>query len=249
MRLKSFIYLPLCLGLWACSSAEKHDLNTPEGAYKSAEDLEKDERWEEAIQRYSDVKNKHPYSRFAVMAELKIGDVHFLREAFVEAQNAYQLFKDFHTKHAQIDYVTFRLGLSYFKQLPPTIDRDLSLAEKAILYFDEVINSYPQSQYVKEARDRRGEALHMLAEKELYVARFYVKKKQYDSALKRFEYLLKTYSNQGFDPAALYGASRSAFETGDRDRGFQHLSRLYKDFPNSDEAHRARNEFAKYGTN
>jgi outer membrane protein assembly factor BamD len=232
-----------------CSTTEKIDTSTPEGAFKVAEEFEKDERYEEAIQRYAEVKNKHPYSRFATMAELKIADVHFKREAFIEAQNAYQLFKEFHPKHPQADYVTFRLALSYFNQLPSRIDRDLSLADKAILYFDEVLNSYPNSQYAAEAREKRTAALKMLAGKEMYVGDFYAKKSQYDSALKRYETVLKNYPNLGFDPQALYGAAKSAFETGEKERGIQHAKNLYSLYPASDEAKRAKNDFQKYGAN
>jgi outer membrane protein assembly factor BamD len=237
----------LCLSLTRCASTDHTDAATPEGAYKIAEDLEKDERYEEAVARYSDVKNKHPYSRFATMAELKIADVQYKRESYIEAQNAYQLFKEFHPKHPQADYVTFRLGMSYFNQLPKTIDRDLSVAEKAIQYFDEVANSFPSSTFVAEAKQKRQEALKMLAEKEIYIANFYVKKKQFDSALKRFETVLKIYPNLGFDAQALYGAAQSAFESGEKERGQQHLKNLYGLFPGSDEAKRAKNEFQKYG--
>jgi len=233
----------------ACSSAEKYDTSTPEGGFHSAEALEKDERYEEAIQRFTEVKNKFPYSRLATEAELRVADLHFKREAYIEAQSAYQLFKEFHPKHPKIDYVTYRLALSYFNQLPDTIDRDLSLADKSILYFDEVLNSYPNSEFVKEAKEKRLEALGKLASKEMYVARFYSKHEKFDSALRRFENVLKTYPNLGFDSEALYGAAKSAFETGEKERAQQHLKNLYSLFPASDEANRAKNEFKKYGAN
>ncbi len=225
-----------------CSSGEKYDTSTPEGAFKQAEEYEKDERYEESIAKYSDVKNKFPYSKLATQAELKIADVNFKREAFIEAQSAYQLFKEFHPKHPQSDYVTFRLALSYFNQLPATIDRDLTVAEKAILYFDEVIASYPNSPHVPEAREKRGTSMKMLADKEMYIANFYAKKKMFDSAMKRFETVLKKYPNVGLDAQALYGAARSAFKSGERERGQQHLKNLYSLFPNTDEARRARGE-------
>ncbi|MES2854566.1 MAG: outer membrane protein assembly factor BamD [Bdellovibrionota bacterium] len=230
----------------ACSSAPTRDTSTPEGAFLAAEDMEKDERYEEAIQQYSEVKNKHPYSRFATEAELKIGDLQFTRESYIDAQGAYQLFKEFHPKHPRIDYVTYRLAMSYYNQLPSTIDRDLSLAEKAILYFDETINSYPTSTHVKESREKREAALKMLGEKEMYIASFYLKRKQFDSALKRYEMLIKTYPNLGFDAAALYGAAKSSFEVGEKERGNQHLKNLYSLYPSSDEAKRAKDDF---GTN
>lgn len=233
----------------SCSSIDKIDASTPEGAYQLAEEYEKDERYDEAVTRYQEVRTKFPYSKFATMAELKTADVHFKREAFVEAQASYQLFKDFHPKHPQIDYVTFRLGLSYFNQLPSTIDRDLSVADKAILYFDEVSTSYPNSPHVAEAQAKKAAAIKMLAEKELYVADFYTKRKTYDSALLRYEYLLTTFPNSGLEPRALYGAARSAFETGEKDRGLQHYRKLTSLYPASAEAKQARNEFEKYGAN
>lgn len=235
--------LPILFALAVgCSSKEKYDSSTPEGAFKQAEEYEKDERYDEAVAKYTDVKNKFPYSKLATEAELKIGDVHYLREAFVEAQSAYQLFKEFHPKHPRSDYVTFRLGMSYFNQLPSTIDRDLSVAEKSILYFDEVINSYSSSSHVAEAKKNRLAALKMLAEKEMYIANFYSKREKFDSALKRYETILKQYPNLGLDAQALYGAARCAIKAGEKERGQQHLKNLYSQFPNTDEARRAKND-------
>jgi outer membrane protein assembly factor BamD len=235
----------LAFTLFGCASTETIDTSTAEGAYKLAEEYEKDERFEESVGKYTDVKNKFPYSRFATQAELKIADVQFKRESFIEAQYAYQTFKELHPKHPQIDYVTFRLGLSYFSQLPSTIDRDLSLADKAILYFDEVMTSYPGSQFATEAQAKKNEALKMLAEKEIYIAQFYFKKKQYGSALGRFEAVLKNYSNvDGFSPPALLGAARSAKATGDRDKVLKYIKTLHTKFPQSDEAALAKNEFS-----
>lgn len=227
-----------------CSSAEKIDSSTPEGAFKLAEQYEKDERFEEAVAKYSDVKNKHPYSRYAILAELKIADVQFVRESYIEAQYAYQTFKDLHPKHPQMDYVTYRLGLSFFNQLPSTTDRDLSLADKAILYFDEVLASYSKSQYAKEAAEKKTEALKMLADKELYIANFYVMKKQYGSALGRFETILRNYANVGeYAQKALYGAALSAEKTGDRDKLQRFVKSLLAQFPDSAEASKAKSEF------
>ncbi len=236
-------------GLAACSTTDKIDTSTPEGAYKLAEEFEKDERYEEAIQKFADIKNKNPYSRFAAMSELKIADLQYKRESYIEAQNAYQLFKDFHPKHPQIDYVTFRLAMSYFNQLPSSIDRDLTMAEKAILYFDEVINSYPASTYVAEAKQHKTEAMKMKAEKELYIAQFYFIRQMYDSALKRFEGLLDKFPGLGFESRALYGAAKCAFETGEKEKGKQFYNSLKSLYADSAEAKKADGEFRKYGTN
>ncbi len=238
----AFLFAFLLLSLGGCSSTPEIDTNTPEGAYKLGEKFEKDERYEEAIAQFSTVKNKHPYSKQATEAELKIAEINFKREEFVEAQNAYQVFKEMHPAHAKIDYVTYRLGLSFYSQLPATIDRDLAVAERAILYFDEVVQSFPQSGHVKDAREYKTKALKMLAEKEYYVGHFYFIRDHYESALTRFEGLLEKYPSLGYDAKALYGASVSAFKIKDLGKAKAHYQRLITQYKNSDEAEKARRE-------
>lgn len=243
------ILCSLVLVLSSCSTTDHIDSSTPEGAFKIAEEYEKDERYEEAIQRFQEIKNKNPYSRFAVLSELKIADLHFKREAYIEAQNAYLLFKDFHPKHPQSDYVTYQLALSYYNQLPPTIDRDLTVTDKAIIYFEEVINSYPNSSYAAEAKEKRMSCLKMKVQKELYIAQFYVKREHYDSALKRFEVVITKYPGLGYEAQALYGAAKSAYEIGEKEKANQYYANLKSLFADSDEAKRASHEFSKYGPN
>ncbi len=244
--IRLFVILFFIQVLVACSSSDTIDTSSPEGAFKLAEKYEKDERFEEAIAQYNQLKNKHPYSKLATEAKLKIADIHFRREEFIEAQNAYQTFKEMHPSHARIDYVTFRLGLSFFKQLPTTIDRDLSVAERAILYFDEVRQSFPKSPYAREAAEDKQKAVKMLAEKELYIADFYFKRDRFESALGRYEQLLETYPNLGFDAQALYGAAISAHKIQDLGKAKSFYQRLTTQFKKSEEAEKARREIGTH---
>lgn len=225
--------------LSACSTVDKNT-DTAEGAYAVAEEFDKDERYEEAIKRYQEVKNKFPYSKYATMAELSAADAYFKQESFPEAQVAYQSFKDLHPKHARIDYVTYKLALSFFSQLPPTTDRDLTISQNALSSFEEVINQYPNSEFVKESREKRATTLKMLAEKEEYIANFYFIRDQFDSALTRYDNILKKYPGQGFDALALAKAAISASKIGEQDRARRYLTELQKKFPGSDELEMAK---------
>ncbi|MCB0384856.1 MAG: outer membrane protein assembly factor BamD, partial [Bdellovibrionales bacterium] len=145
-------------------------------------------------------------------------------------------------RHPRIDYVTFRLAMSYFKQLPDTIDRDLSLAGKAILYFNEVIQSFPRSEFVGQAGENKTACLKKLADKELYIADFYFSRDMYDSALGRFEDLLATYPDLGYEPRALYGAAFSSFKLKDLPKARSLYDRLVTQHPNSSEAEKLKSE-------
>ncbi len=224
-----------------CSSAEKNS-NTPEGAFAIAQDFEKSDRFEEAIRRYNEVKNKFPYSHFATQAELAVADVYFKQESYPESQVAYQSFRDLHPKHPQIDYVVFRIGLSYFNQLPSTIDRDLTLANDAINTFNDLVRLYPSSQYITEANEKRTAALKMLAQKEEYIADFYFKQEIYESALIRYEGLYNKYKGLGLDAKALSRAASCAKKIGDAGKEKKYASLLLENYSDSPEAVKFRKE-------
>lgn len=239
------IYILLLFSfLLSCASEEKKG-DTAEAAFKIAKEYEDDERYKIAIQRYSDVKNKFPYSSFATEAELAIADVHFKNEDYPEAQISYQNFKELHPKHPKIDYVVYKTGLSYFLQLPETIDRDITLANDAIYSFDELIKRFPTSQYLVEAKEYRRKSYVMLNEKELYIADFYFKQKYYDSALLRYISAYKKFPDFGLQPRSLAGAIRSSIKLNDDETKKTYTDILMTEFPNSDEAKEIRKEAKK----
>lgn len=231
------------LGLFVsgCTTTEKNS-SEPEGAFAIAEEFDKGERYEEAIRRYTEVKNKFPYSNFATKAELAIADVYFKQESFAESQVAYQMFKELHPTAPQADYVQFRIGMSYFMQLPSTIDRDLTLADDAILNLSDFIKKYPNSTYIPEAQEKRSAAIKMLAEKEEYIADFYFKRKIFDSALVRYEGIYLNYKGLGFDAKALSRAVIAAHKIGDAAKVKKYKELLAQNFPGSNELKDAEKE-------
>ena len=233
-----FIIL-ICFYFVACSSTDKNS-ETPEGVYAIAQQFEKDDRFDEAIRRYQEVKNKFPYSNWATKAELAIADVHYKDEAFAEAQISYQAFKELHPKHPQIDYVSFRIGLSFFNQLPDSIDRDLTLAHDAISAFDDVIKNYSQSEYVKESQEKKADCLKRLASKEDYIGEFYFIREKYLAAFHRYEKLLIQYPGQGLELKALSRAAISAHKSDQGDKAHTYLKKLRAQFPDSSEYKEAR---------
>lgn len=252
MRINALPFLFIAVSfLNSCTSMDKN-ADTPEGAFAIAESFEKDERYEIAIQRYQEIKNKYPYSQFAMKSELAIADVYFKQESYAEAQVSYQSFRDLHPKHPQIDYIIFRIALSYYHQVPEAIDRDLSLAHDAITYFKEIEERYSgkasasgsatglKSQYTKEAEDKHLELLKKLAGKEEYIGDFYMKRKIWESALARFEGLLKKYQKLGFDEKALSKAAICAYNFGDAQKAQRFLAELEKNYPGSAEISQAK---------
>lgn len=218
-----------------CSSADKNS-TTPEGLFKIAQEYDEAERYEIALQKYADVKNKFPYSSFATASELAVADVHYKRESYAEAQIAYQNFRDLHPKHPKIDMVVFKTGMSFYQQLPETVDRDLTLANDAIYSFNDVIKNYPKSEYFIEAKEKRDKCFVMLAEKELYIGDFYLLHENYEASLNRYEIMLAKYPALGLDPKALLGAARAAAKADNDSKKQKYVELLTSKYENSNEA-------------
>src|SRR5688572_1079635 len=111
--------LPLAIlaavAVTACSG-QKIDENNPQDLYKDAEEDIQDKRFAMALDKLKSLKNKFPYSHLATQAKLRIADVYFDEESYIEAAGAYESFRDMHPKHEKADYVLFRIGESYFNQ-------------------------------------------------------------------------------------------------------------------------------------
>ena len=233
--LKSLLFFIVFSLLLGCASEEKN-ATTPDGLFNIAKEYDDAERYDVALQKYSEVKNKFPYSSFAVQAELAIADLHYKRESFPESQIAYQNFRDLHPKHPRIAYVVFRIAMSFYQQLPDSIDRDLALANDAIYHFNEVIKNYPASEFTIEAKEKRDKTYVMLSEKELYVADFYLKQEKFESSLIRYENVLRKYSGYGFDPKALLGATRAAYKLSQTEKQKKYAQELLSQYAKSNEA-------------
>ncbi len=195
MRNIIFILLVLFPLVYSCSSTRPEGKTEAEVLYKEATELMKDKRYQMATEKLNTLRSQYPYSFYATHAELMQADILFHQENYVEASAAYILFKDFHPKHEQLAYVTSQIAESFYNQLPSTIDRDLTSAQEAIKYYEEILRTYPTSEYAKTAKEKLNTCEKMLEEREQYIADFYFKTKVFDSAIFRYQDILKIFKN------------------------------------------------------
>lgn len=184
----SFVFLAL-----VNCSGKPIDENNPTSLYEDALDDVKNERYQIAMEKLRSIRNKFPYSNVATEAHLKIADVYFLQEAFIEAAAAYEAFKDLHPKHVSSSFAGFRIGESYFKDIPSTISRDLTSAVKAEEALKAFLDQYGKDERAAEAKKYLIETRTALASKELYIADFYYNRENWDAASKRYQKVIDLY--------------------------------------------------------
>lgn len=175
-----------------CSSGQIND-NDAEVLYKEAQDDVQSDRYQVAIEKFRTLRNKFPYSKYAVEAQLRLADVYYLQENYVEAASAYELFKDLHPKHEKAPYALFRASKSYYLDAPSNEARDQSSLFKAQDSYNEFIKRFPAAAEAEEARKDLTAVRSKLADKELYIARFYLHRDGNVSARNRLEKLVELY--------------------------------------------------------
>lgn len=172
-----------------CSSVETKS-DDPAVLMKDAEQEISNDHYLLALDKLREIKNKFPYSKFAVDAQLRLADVYFLQESYAEAAAAYESFRDLHPKHPRVGHALFRVGKSHFKDAPEEPTRDQSASERAIGAYSEFLSKFPADPLAAEARADLSALESRLGEKEWLVGEFYYKRGHRPAAKRRLEKLI-----------------------------------------------------------
>ena len=208
----------------------------------------KDENFPEAQKYFQFVKQKYPFSKFAVLAELGIADTQFARGNYIEAIDSYKSFARLHPTHEKVEdgYVAFRIVESYFKDmpedvwlLPPSYEKDQSAIIDAQRECEDFRKKFPASPYMKKAEDIRREVLKRLVDHEVYVARFYLKSDHPKAAALRLEGAIRRYPGSGREPELLYSLGETYLQMCDPQRAKETFARVVSGYGAAPQARRS----------
>ena len=158
--------------------------------------------YKQAIEKFQKLKDWYPFSKFAMLAELKIADAHYHLENYEEAIFGYEEFEKLHPRNEAIPYVIYQIGRCYFDQID-TIDRDQTPAREALESFQRLQKQFPNDQYARSAAEHMTRCYKSLAGNDFYIGVFYYKSNHYEAALHRFMDVLSKYPDVGYHQKAL----------------------------------------------
>lgn len=180
---------------------KKEELPSVENLYREAMYEFNRGKYDKAIEKFRFIKENYYPNKYAVESEIKVGDSYFLDGEYTLAQVVYDEFRKMHPAHPLAPYVIYQSGVCRLKEAL-SIDRDQAQVESALGDFEYILTNFPESRYFRLALEKAKECKKMLAERELYIARFYLKKGKNLAALGRFQTILEKYSGLGFDEIA-----------------------------------------------
>ena len=196
------VALFLCSGCsWLGSGGSAGEKPVYDLVQEGIEDYD-DGKYTAAIKNFEQLKDWYPFSKYAILAELKIADAHYHLKNYAEAIQAYEEFEQLHPRNEATPYVIYQIGRCHYEQMD-SIDRDQAPAQKALEAFRRLKQQYPDDPHTLRSRTHITKSLQNLAGHEFYVGRFYFKSKHYKAALSRFMAVVTQYPDVGVHHQAL----------------------------------------------
>lgn len=199
-----------------------------------------------ARERFRNVYQTYPYSRFAALSELGMADTFFEERSWARAVEAYRRFVRFHPTHERVSYASFRIAQAYYRQMPrdpflmpPSHERSLGTALEAHQALQSFLAEHGQSEFGEEASELLASVRARLARHELYVAEFYMRRGNPTAVADRTGYLIERFPETEVVPQALFLSARALLELGEVPAARERLQRLVELAPDSELARRA----------
>ena len=203
-RVALLALLGTALLVGGCKSLRHKDPQnvSPEAAYSRASKLMHDGAYGAAVKQYEALTARYPFSDAARQSRIDLIYAYYRQHEKDSAVDAADTFIRENPTHPRIDYAYYVKGLVYFERDPNFLERwfkvDLSQRppqdlRKSYDAFSRVVTQYPQSEYAADARQRMTYLRNRLADYEIHVARYYMRRGAYVAAIARARYLMENY--------------------------------------------------------
>ena len=203
-----FIIASLCLS--SCSKEEKVYVLKEESlelqmvdAYKEALKAFNEQDVLYAAKRFNEAEILFPQSIWAPKAALMAAYSYYSQDYFGDAIYELERFIKTYPYDPKMDYAHFLLAMCYYESI---IDekKDLMPLLKAQKKFRFVVKEYPDTDFALDSQFKLDLIFDILASKEMYIGKHYVKKEKWVAAINRFKTVVEEYGTTIYVEEALH---------------------------------------------
>ena len=172
-------------------------------AYKDAyEALEEGDPYF-AAKRFLEAELMFPQSEWASKSALMAAYSYYLQNYYAEALSNLERFLKTYPNDKNLVYVHYLIGMCYYETIEDE-KRDSGPLNEAKIKFKFIVDEYPNSDFAMDSRFKLGLIEDILAAKEMYLGRHYIKKEKWIAATNRFKYVINNFDQTIFIDEALH---------------------------------------------
>ncbi len=170
--------------------------------YGEAKDAMTSKVWDKCIRYMEKLEARYPYGRYAQQAQLDVAYCYWKDGQRASGIAAAERFIKLYPNHPSVDYAYYLRGLINFNENsglfslidnPDLSERDSKGTRESFEAFKELVLRFPESKYADDARARMRYLVNSLAQYEVHVARYYMKRTAYVAAANRAQYAVVNY--------------------------------------------------------
>jgi outer membrane protein assembly factor BamD len=185
-----------------CASIEIPDNWTVEEFHTNARAHLVAGEWEQAIDNYHELERRYPYGKYAEQSQLEVIYAYYRNHQPELAISSADHFIRLYPTHPRIDYAYYLKALSIFDSSTSLLGRlsgvdpstqDPGPARESFETFRTLVTLFPQSSYAENSRYRMGKILDLIAQHEINIGRYYLRRGANIAALNRAKYVIEYY--------------------------------------------------------
>ncbi len=156
-----------------------------------------------AAKKFNEAETLFPQSDLAPKSALMAAYSYYTQDYYGDSIAELERFIKVYPYYKDISYAHYLLGVCYFEQIVDE-KKDLQSIKNAKLKFDFVLKEYPNTEYALDAEFKLSLIDDILASKEMYIGRYYFKRKKWISAINRFRTVIDDYDTTIYTAEALH---------------------------------------------
>ncbi len=201
------------LALSACGGKEDLDdfaLNDtpPEVLFNEGLALRSQGKLKDSTTKFEELDKLYPYSEYSKKSLVNLAYLNYSRGKYTETVTAANRFVTLYPGDEDSAYMLYLVGQSYYRQMPD-ITRDQAVTERAASAYSELIQRFPESEYVADAERKLMIVKDQLGGKEMQIGRYYLKKRNYVAGINRFKVVVTNYQTTRHVEEALFRLTES----------------------------------------
>ncbi|MDY7537967.1 outer membrane protein assembly factor BamD [Undibacterium sp. RTI2.1] len=248
MQIKSIklFSLILALALTGCGVfGDKSDETKTWSAaklYAEAKDEMNNGGYERAVQYFERLESRFPFGTYAQQAQMEIAYAYYKQGDQAQALAAVERFIKLHPNHESVDYMYYlrglinfndQLGFMNFIANQDITERDPKASRDSFDAFKQLAIQFPDSKYTPDAILRMKYLVNALAQYDVHVGKYYLRRGAYLAAANRAQSAITEYPDAPAIEEAMYILVRSYDAMGMTDLRDDANRVFLKNFPNS----------------
>jgi len=229
--LSSFLFFSACSSNKKTNDLEQIDLPV-DSLYNNALDSVYNGNPKEAASLFEEVDRQHPYSSWAVKAQIMAAWAYYEANDYPRALSTLERYIQLYPAHEDTEYAYYLRALCYYEQIVG-VERDAAMTKRSMDAFSELLRRFPDGVYAQDGQLKRDLASSNIAGKEMAVGRFYLKQGYISAAINRFQTVTDEYQTSNQVPEALYRLTAAYSMINLDDEAERSLKVAQYNFPNS----------------